>query len=83
MLNFVFILIFLALILSGIRFFKGPTSSDRVVALDTLTTIISVLLVISSLFFDNYVLLDISFVFAALSFTSVIVISRYLEGGNQ
>ncbi|MFO7815348.1 MAG: monovalent cation/H+ antiporter complex subunit F [Halanaerobiales bacterium] len=82
MFNFVFVLVFLSLILGAYRFFKGPSASDRVVALDTLTTIISVLLIIGALYFENYVLLDISFVFAALSFTSVIVISRYLEGGN-
>lgn len=83
MFNFVFILIFISIILGFYRFLKGPTSPNRVVALDTLTTIISVALVIGALYFNNKILLDISFVFAALSFTSVIVISRYLEGGNS
>ncbi|MCF8008594.1 MAG: hypothetical protein K9K32_02400 [Halanaerobiales bacterium] len=83
MLNFVLILVFISIILGAFRFFKGPSSPDRVVALDTLTTVLSVTFVIGALFFDNKVLLDISFVFAALSFTSVIVISRYLEGDNS
>ncbi|HMA58834.1 MAG TPA: monovalent cation/H+ antiporter complex subunit F [Halanaerobiales bacterium] len=83
MLNLVFILIFLSIVFGAYRFIKGPSSSDRVVALDTLTTIVSVALVVGSLFFKNYILLDISFVFAALSFTSVIVIARYLEGGKS
>lgn len=80
MLNLVFVLIFLSIVFGAYRFIKGPSSPDRVVALDTLTTIVSVALVVGSLFFKNYILLDISFVFAALSFTSVIVIARYLEG---
>lgn len=83
MLSFVFILIFISLVLGAYRFIKGPSSPDRVVALDTLTTIVSVTLVIGSLYYENYILLDISFVFAALSFTSVIVISRYLEGDQS
>jgi multicomponent Na+:H+ antiporter subunit F len=78
--NFFFIVIALAVLVGIIRFVKGPTSSDRVVALDTLTTIISSLLVLSALFFKRFILLDISFVFAALSFTSVIIIARYFEG---
>jgi multicomponent Na+:H+ antiporter subunit F len=78
--NFFFIVIALAVLVGLIRFVKGPTSSDRVVALDTLTTIISSLLVLSALFFKRFILLDISFVFAALSFTSVIIIARYFEG---
>lgn len=83
MLNLVFVLIFLSIVFGAYRFIKGPSSPDRVVALDTLTTIVSVALVFGSLFFKNYILLDISFVFAALSFTSVIVIARYLEGGKS
>jgi multicomponent Na+:H+ antiporter subunit F len=83
MFDLVFVLIFIAVLLGAYRFIKGPSASDRVVALDTLTTIVSVSLVVGSLFFENYILLDISFVFAALSFTSVIVISRYLEGGRS
>lgn len=79
MYNFVYTIMGIAILLGFIRFIKGPTSSDRVIALDTMTTIISSLLVLSALFFERYILLDISFVFAALSFTSVIVIARYLE----
>ncbi len=83
MFNFIFVIIIVSLLFGSYRFIKGPSSSDRVVALDTLTTIISVTLVFGALFFNNKVLIDISFVFAALSFTSVIVISRYLEGDKS
>jgi|AntRauTorcE11898_2_1112593.scaffolds.fasta_scaffold50107_2 multicomponent Na+:H+ antiporter subunit F len=83
MLNFIFVIIIISLLFGTYRFIKGPSSSDRLVALDTLTTIISVTLVLGALFFNNKVLIDISFVFAALSFTSVIVISRYLEGDKS
>ncbi len=77
--NLIYIIIVLAILFGFIRFIKGPTPSDRVIALDTLTTVMSSLLVLSALFFKRYILLDISFVFAALSFTGVIIISRYFE----
>ncbi len=70
----------MAVILGVIRMVKGPSSADRIVALDTVTTVISSMLVLLALFFKRYIFLDISFVFAALSFTSVIVIARFLEG---
>ena len=80
MFNFIFLIILLAVILGVTRLVKGPSSADRIVALDTVTTVISSLLVLLALFFERYIFLDISFVFAALSFTSVIVIARFLEG---
>jgi multicomponent Na+:H+ antiporter subunit F len=80
MLNYIFIIISAAVFLAVIRMFKGPTSADRIVALYTITTIISSLLVVLALFLRNNIYLDISFVFAALSFTGVVVIARYLEG---
>ncbi|HKL74980.1 MAG TPA: monovalent cation/H+ antiporter complex subunit F [Halanaerobiales bacterium] len=80
MFNFIFLIILLAVILGVIRMVKGPSSADRIVALDTVTTVISSMLVLLALFFKRYIFLDISFVFAALSFTSVIVIARFLEG---
>ncbi len=80
MLNYIFIIISAAVLTVVIRMLKGPTPADRIVSLDTVTTIISSLLVVLALFLENHIYLDISFVFAALSFTGVIVIARYLEG---
>jgi multicomponent Na+:H+ antiporter subunit F len=65
-----------------LRFLKGPSLPDRVIALDMLTTITTGVLVLVSVFIDNYVLLDISLVYAVLAFVSVIVIARYLEGSK-
>lgn len=80
MLNIIFVIISVAVILGFLRIIKGPSTADRIVSLDTLTTIISSMLVLLALVFKNNIYLDISFVFAALSFTGVIVIARYLEG---
>ncbi len=71
----------IALILAAIRFFIGPTTSDRVVALDTLTTISTALLVLLGLFFDRYIYIDVALIYGVLGFVGVLTVARYLEGG--
>ena len=71
----------LALVLAAIRFILGPTTPDRVVALDTLTTISTALLVLLGLFFDRYIYIDVALIYGVLGFVGVLTIARYLEGG--
>jgi len=80
LLQIVVLIMLLALLLAFLRFLKGPDNSDRVVALDVLSTQGAGLLVVVSLLFDNAMLLDVSLVFALVGFVGVIVYSRYLEG---
>jgi len=80
LLQVVVLIMLLALLLAFLRFLKGPDNSDRVVALDVLSTQGAGLLVVVSLLFDNAMLLDVSLVFALVGFVGVIVYSRYLEG---
>ncbi len=68
------------LIFASIRFIKGPTAGDRVVALDTLTTIGVAGMVLLAYVFERFVYLDVSLVYGVLGFIGVIVIARYLEG---
>jgi len=81
MIYIVLVLLSLAIILVSIRFVKGPTPSDRVVALDTLTIISTAGLVFLSLFFDRSIYLDVSLIYGVLGFIGVLTIARYLEGG--
>ena len=74
-------IIVLALLISFVRFVKGPTASDRVVALDTMTTIFVSVLVLLGYIFQRFIYIDVSLVYAVLGFIGVIVIARYLEGG--
>jgi len=77
---FAFSLILLGLILSFIRFVKGPSSADRVVALDTMSIIATSAFALLALMFDRYIYIDIALIYAVLGFIGVIVIARYLEG---
>ncbi len=69
----------LALIFGIIRFIKGPTTADRVVALDTMSVIITATLALMAYLFDRYIYVDVALVYAVLGFIGVIVLARYLE----
>jgi len=70
-----------AVILGVIRGIRGPTASDRTVAVDTLTTITTALMVVLAVFYDRIIYLDVALVYAVLAFIGVLAIARYLEGG--
>ncbi len=70
-----------AFILAVVRFIKGPTAADRVVAFDVLTIISITGIVLSALAEGRGIYLDVALVYALLSFLGVIVVARYLEGG--
>ena len=75
------ILIGIAVLLSFIRLLIGPTSSDRLLASDTLATITTALLVFMALFFDRLIYMDVAIVYAVLGFVGVVTVARYMEGG--
>jgi multicomponent Na+:H+ antiporter subunit F len=75
-----FTLIVLGLLLGLVRFVKGPTAADRVVALDTMSIIATSAFALMALFFDRYIYIDVALIYAVLGFIGVIVIARYLEG---
>ena len=76
-----FSLIGLGIVLSILRLILGPTASDRVVALDTLSSITTALLVFLGFVFKRYVYLDVALVYALLTFIGAIVVARFLEKG--
>lgn len=80
------ILIYLAVICMGIflcllRMLKGPTASDRAVAVDTITTTAVALLVLLGLVFKRNVYLDVALVYSLLAFVGLVAIARFLEKG--
>ncbi len=68
-------------ILCIVRMVKGPTSADRAIAVDTVTTIIVAVLVLLAFIFKRYVYLDVSLVYSIISFVGLIAIARFLEKG--
>ena len=80
-LNIAASIMILSLILSFVRFFKGPKTVNRVVSLDVIGFIAISLIGFISLTVDRSVFLDVALVYGLLSFLGVIVLARYVEGG--
>ena len=70
-----------AVILALIRAVKGPTAPDRVVGVDIMVTITIALMVLLGVFFNRRIYLDVSLIYAVLSFVGVIAVARYLDKG--
>ena len=72
-------IIVLGIILCLLRMLKGPTAPDRAVAVDTVATITTALLVLLGSIFGRYVYLDVALVYAVLTFIGSVAIARFLE----
>ena len=86
MMAFEYLVVFLALLLCSImaiiRVIRGPTAPDRIVGLDTINTIVIVLMVVFGAVFNEVIYIDVAIVYALLSFISTLFIAKYLEGGD-
>jgi len=79
-------IVFLVIIAAGVllcllRFLKGPTAPDRAVAVDTIATITTALLVFLGFIFQRYIYLDVALVYAVLTFIGLVAVARFLEKG--
>ncbi len=81
LIHIIVILIGISLFTAFIRFLKGPTASDRVMALDFMTVVAVALMVVLSFLFDRYIYLDVAMVYALIGFVGTVVVARYFEGG--
>lgn len=69
-----------ALVMFG-RLVAGPTVPDRVVALDSINTLVIALMILLSIVYDSVVMVDVAIVYAALSFVGTMFLARQIEGG--
>ncbi len=71
-------MIFLAvlLILCLIRAILGPRVADRLVAVNSISTMVMVIIAILTLYLDEGFLADICLIYAMISFLAVIVLNR-------
>jgi len=76
-------LLVLAIGLSAIRLFLGPSTPDRVVAADTLAVITTAGLAGLAGIFDNPIYLDIALVYGTLAFVGTVAIARAIEGNRK
>ncbi|CAB49643.1 cation:proton antiporter [Pyrococcus abyssi] len=64
-----------------LRLILGPTTSDRVVALDTLNTLVVAAMLLLGAYYERAIYIDIAIVYALLSYIGTLIIAKYLQGG--
>jgi multicomponent Na+:H+ antiporter subunit F len=69
------------MVFSLIRAALGPTIPDRVVALDTINTLVVAAMILLGAGYKCIIYVDIAIVYAILSFIGTLYIAKYLEGG--
>ena len=74
-------LLVIFMLLSLIRAVLGPTIPDRVVALDTINTLVVASMVALGAGYKEVIYIDVAIVYAILSFIATLYIAEYLEGG--
>ncbi len=67
-------------ILALVRLYLGPTPADRVVAVDTVNTLMVTLLILLGVIYQQIIFIDVAIVYALLSFVSTLFIAKYLGG---
>ncbi len=63
-----------------LRMFLGPSTPDRLVALDTTNTLAVSLLVVLGAFYQQAIFVDVAIVYAILSFAGTLYFAKFLEG---
>ena len=73
------VLIGAAVILVIIRLLIGPTISDRIMALDTFTTITATFIAFAALLFGRPVYMDVALVYAVIGFVGTVFVAKFVE----
>lgn len=80
MIEYVIFLLVVAVFIILFRAARGPTLPDRVLAIDTINSIVIGIIVLISLYYANEMFIDIAIVYAMLSFLGTLAVSKYLLG---
>ncbi len=68
------------MLLAMVRLVKGPTSADRVVALDAINTLVVAAMIVLGVVFQQFIFIDVAIIYALLSFVGTLYIAKYLGG---
>jgi len=74
------IVIMACIIIAVVRVFMGPGAPTRLVAFDTINTLVVAIMVVLAIMFDQVVFVDVAIVYAVISFIMALYIARFLEG---
>ena len=73
------VLLLLFMLVSLFRLILGPTVPDRVVALDTINTLVVAGMILFGAAFEEVIYIDVAIVYALLSYIATLYIANYME----
>ena len=68
------------ILLAMVSLIRGPTSANRVVAMDAINTLVVAIMIVLSVVFKQVIFIDVAIVYALLSYVGVLFIAKYLGG---
>ncbi len=76
------VLVAIALVLNGVRLLMGPSTADRILALDTMYINSIALIVLLGLYFATDMYFEAALLIAMLGFVSTAALAKYLLRGD-
>ena len=74
-------IIFVLLIFAcGVRMWLGPTTADRMLALDVINALVVIIMIILSIRFEQPGFIDVAIVYALLSFVGKLYVAKLIRG---
>jgi len=73
----------LGILIALARLLLGPTSPDRVVALDTINTLVVVAMIALGAYYEQVIFIDIAIVYAILSWVTTLFIAKYIGQSKE
>ncbi len=70
------------IIIAMARVFIGPGAPTRLVAFDTINTLVVASLVIVAMMFDQVIFVDVAIVYALISFAMTLYVAKYIGGSK-
>ena len=81
-LNFAFVAVVLAMLLGAWRLLRGPETTDRLLALDTLYINAVALVILMGMRLRSDLLFEAALIIAMLGFVSTVALARYVSRGD-
>ncbi len=80
-LNIALFIMLAGILLTLVRFIKGPSVVDRVISFDVMSIVSIALIAMIAHSVFRVIYLDVALIYGLLSFLGVLIVSRYLERG--
>ena len=74
------IVVTICIVIAIVRVFIGPGAPTRLVAFDTVNTLVVAIMVVLAILFEQVVFVDVAIVYGVLSFIMTLYVARFIEG---